>query len=217
MVKIGTKSLCLLLCSVALALSSQASDVAPKAAWRRPLGQPLSTALGKKPEISAMIDDGYWQGAPVGGFGAGTLSRSYRGDFVRWHLKAGIHKYQSVPANQFSVFMKTEGASQGVAEVLSACKPKMDSLAAWNWNYPVGAGEYAALYPKAWFDYKSPELPVHLVLEQFSPILPDNYKESSYPVAVYNWYASNDTQQTQTVSIMFSWTNMVGWFRDTSP
>jgi non-lysosomal glucosylceramidase len=208
---------CLFFLTITFALSSQASDLIPKAAWRRPLGQPLSTALGKKPEIKNMIDDGYWQGAPVGGFGAGTLSRSYRGDFVRWHIKAGIHKYQSVPANQFSVFMKPEGALNGVAEVLCAGKPNADSLQSWNWNYPVGAGDYAALYPKAWFDYRAPELPVHLVLEQFSPILPDNYKESSYPVAVYNWYASNDTQQTQTVSIMFSWTNMVGWFRDNGP
>ena len=101
-------------------------------------------------------------------------------------------------------------------EVLCACKPATDELSTWNWKYPVGAGEYAALYPKSWFDYRSPELPVHLVLEQFSPIIPDNYKESSYPVAVYNWYATNDTQKTQTVSIMFSWTNMVGWFRDGS-
>jgi non-lysosomal glucosylceramidase len=208
---------CLFFLTIAFALSSQASDVIPKAAWRRPLGQPLATALGKKPEIKNMFDDGYWQGAPVGGFGAGTFSRSYRGDFVRWHLKAGIHKYQSVPANQFSVFMKPEKAAKGVAEVLCAGKPSAETLATWNWNYPVGAGDYAALYPKAWFDYRAPELPVHLVLEQFSPILPDNYKESSYPVAVYNWYASNDTQQTQTVSIMFSWTNMVGWFRDNGP
>ncbi len=163
-----------------------------------------------------MIDDGYWQGAPVGGFGAGTLSRSYRGDFVRWHLKAGTHKYQSVPANQFSVFMKPEGAAQGVTEVLCSAKPDDQHLAAWNWNYPAGAGEYGALYPKSWFDYRAPELPVHLVLEQFSPVLPGNYKETSYPIALYNWYASNDTQQTITVSIMFSWTNMVGWFRDGS-
>jgi len=34
------------------------------------------------------IDDGYWQGAPVGGFGAGTFSRSERGHFERWHIKA---------------------------------------------------------------------------------------------------------------------------------
>jgi len=32
----------------------------------------MASALGKKPEITTMIDDGYWQGAPVGGFGAGT-------------------------------------------------------------------------------------------------------------------------------------------------
>jgi non-lysosomal glucosylceramidase len=214
MARTCSKVVCLLLLSVSFTALGQAADMIPKAAWRRPIGQPLPDALGKKPEIKEMIDDGYWQGAPVGGFGAGTFSRSYRGDFVRWHLKAGIHKYESVPANQFSVFVKPEGASQGVAEVLCACEPKGEGLSAWKWNYPVAAGEYAALYPKSWFDYRDPQLPVHLVLEQFSPILPDNYKETSYPVASYNWYASNDTQQSLTVSIMFSWTNMIGWFRD---
>ena len=211
-----TKIFCLFLLAFLAIPPSQASDTIPQAAWRRPLGQPLTTALGKKPEIKGMIDDGYWQGAPVGGFGAGTFSRSYRGDFVRWHLKAGIHKYQDVPANQFSVFMKPEGAPQGAAEVLCTAKPEGQSLSAWNWNYPTGAGEYAALYPKSWFEYRSTELPVHLVLEQFSPVLPGNYKETSYPVALYNWHATNDTQQNVTVSIMFSWTNMIGWFRDGS-
>lgn len=210
------RMLCLLLAAFSLVIQGRASDAIPQAAWRRPLAEPLSTAMGKKPEIKNMIDDGYWQGAPVGGFGAGTLSRSYRGDFVRWHLKAGIHKYQNVPANQFSVFMKPEGSTQGIAKVLCSAKPEDQGLSAWNWNYPEGAGEYAALYPKSWFDYRDPELPVHLVLEQFSPILPGNYKETSYPVALYNWYAENNTSQAVTVSIMFSWTNMIGWFRDGS-
>ncbi len=209
-------TLCLFLYAFPFVFQCRASDSIPAATWRRPLGQPLATALGKKPEIKNMIDDGYWQGAPVGGLGAGTLSRSYRGDFVRWHLKAGIHKYQSIPANQFSVFVKPEGPGQAMAEVLSTAKPETGELSAWNWNYPVGAGEYAALYPKSWFDYRAPELPVHLVLEQFSPILPANYRETSYPVALYNWYATNDTQKSLTVSIMFSWTNMIGWFRDGS-
>src|SRR6266480_3111751 len=122
----------LLFCAVSGTTFLYASDNIPAAAWRRPLGQPLQKALCRKPEITTMIDDGYWQGAPVGGFGAGTLSRSYRGDFVRWHLKAGIHKYESVPANQFSVFMKQEGAEQSVAEVLYAGKPESKSLSGWN-------------------------------------------------------------------------------------
>jgi non-lysosomal glucosylceramidase len=193
---------------------SLAGDEIPAAAWHRPIGAPLQNAGGKKPELTN-IDDGYWQGAPVGGFGAGTFSRTYRGNFERWHVKAGIHKYENVPANQFAVFAQPEGEA-ATAEVLSTQKPAGDALSAWNWSYPVGAGEYAALYPKSWFAYKSQQLPVTLTLEQFSPIIPDNYKESSYPVAVYNWYVSNPSQKRVTVSILFSWTNMIGWFRDTT-
>jgi non-lysosomal glucosylceramidase len=51
-------------------------------------------------------------------------------------------------------------------------------------------------------------------VEQYSPVLPSNYQESSYPVAIYNWYAQNPTDKPVTVSILFSWVNMVGWFRD---
>ena len=206
-----------LICVMSCSSFSVASDTIPPAAWRRPIGQPLADALGKNPALQTMIDDGYWQGAPVGGFGSGTLSRSYRGDFVRWHLKAGIHKYQSVPANQFSVFVQPAQGGKKIAEVLCAGKPDDNALSAWNWTYPAGAGQYASLYPKSWFDYRSKDLPVDLVLEQFSPILPNNYRESSYPVAVYNWHASNETHDTLVVSIMFTWTNMVGWLRDGSP
>src|SRR6201989_2647760 len=86
-----------------------AGDAIPKASWQRAIGEPLANPGTKKPEIQGMIDDGFWQGAPVGGFGAGTFSRTYRGDFARWHLKAGIHKYETVYANQFAVYEKTEG------------------------------------------------------------------------------------------------------------
>ena len=42
-------------------------DEIPKTAWRRPLGQPLDHPGVRKNNVD--IDDGYWQGAPVGGFG----------------------------------------------------------------------------------------------------------------------------------------------------
>jgi len=44
-------------------------------------------------------------------------------------------------------------------------------------------------------------------------VLPDNYHESSYPVAVYRWHAENSTDRPVTVSVLLSWTNMIGWFR----
>jgi non-lysosomal glucosylceramidase len=186
-------------------------DEIPKIAWRRPLGQPLENPGVRKNKSD--IDDGYWQGAPVGGFGAGTFSRTYRGDFARWHIKSGVHKYVSVPANQFAMFQQVAGEPVGTARVLMTDHPKNGELSSWQWDYPVGAGEYAALFPKSWYDYKWDKFPAHVVLEQFSPVLPGNYKESSYPVAVYCWHAENPTSKPVTVSVLLSWTNMGGWFR----
>jgi non-lysosomal glucosylceramidase len=194
-----------------LAPAVRGGNEIPKAAWKRPLGLPLKNP-GVKRGATA-IDDGYWQGAPVGGFGSGTFSRTYRGDFARWHIKAGVHKYETPYANQFAMFQQSEGDSQGTAQVLMTDHPQGDQLSSWQWNYPIGAGEYAALYPKSWFDYRWDKFPAHVLLEQFSPVLPDNYRESSYPIAVYRWHAENPTKRAVTVSVLLSWTNMDGWFR----
>jgi non-lysosomal glucosylceramidase len=193
-----------------------AGDAISAIAWKRGIGEPLANPGTRKPVLTSLIDDGYWQGAPVGGFGSGTFSRTYRGDFSRWHLKAGIHKYETVTANQFAIYEKSEGESTSIAQVLLADHPKNKDLGSWKWDYPVGAGTYYALYPKSWFDYRWDKFPAHVMLEQFSPILPDNYRESSYPVAVYRWHADNPTDKPVTVSVLLSWANMVGWFRDTS-
>ena len=193
------------------AVSAVGQESIPNAAWKRPLGLPLENP-GVTRNVGD-IDDGYWQGVPVGGLGAGTFSRSYRGDFARWHIKAGVHKYEPVYSNQFAMFQQSEGDVRGVAQVLMKGKPQGGELSNWQWNYPVGAGDYYALFPKAWFDYKWDRFPAHVTLEQFSPVIPDNYRESSYPVAIYRWHAENPTNKTVTVSLLFSWTNMAGWFR----
>jgi non-lysosomal glucosylceramidase len=193
------------------ATAAFAASEIPKAAWSRPIGLPLdSPGVAKN---GTDIDDGYWQGAPVGGMGAGTFSRTYRGDFARWHIKAGVHKYEPVYVNQFAMYQKSEGDAQGTAQVLMTGHPTKGELSSWAWDYPVGAGEYSALYPKSWYDYKWKKFPAHVVLEQFSPVLPNNYRESSYPIAVYRWHAENPTNHVVTVSVLLSWANMGGWFR----
>jgi len=53
----------LLLLASLCALLAPADDI-PKAAWKRPIGQPLENAGTKKPALDGgHIDDGYWQGA----------------------------------------------------------------------------------------------------------------------------------------------------------
>jgi non-lysosomal glucosylceramidase len=99
-----------------------AADEIPEIAWRRPIGLPLEVPGERKNKTD--IDDGYWQGAPVGGFGAGTFSRTYRGDFARWHIKSAVHKYVPVSANQFAMFQQVAGETSGTARVLTTDHPK---------------------------------------------------------------------------------------------
>jgi non-lysosomal glucosylceramidase len=198
--------LCCVSCSAPFHLCGQRI---PDAAWSRAIGQPLENAGVRSMED--IVDDGYWQGIPLGGFGAGSITQSYRGDFVRWHLKVGVRKYQSVPSSVFAAFEQAEG-SQPEAVVLRSGKPEDPSiLSAWNWSYPAGSGTYHALFPKAWFDYEYKPFPVQLTCEQFSPVLPNNYKETSYPLGLFIWHAKNNGQKPVKVSILFSWTNVVGW------
>ena len=75
----------------------------PAAAWSRPLGEGYEPA--PRPRVDQpLIDDGPWAGAPIGGMGAGSIGRTQRGDFARWHLDVGTHRFESIAASQFSLF-----------------------------------------------------------------------------------------------------------------
>lgn len=185
----------------------------PGCAWSRPFG------LGwEKPytvRYPSNLDDGPWHGMPLGGFGAGCIGRSSRGDFNLWHIDGGEHVFHTLPACQFSVFEQGAGGP-GQAYALCTEPPADGTLSRWQW-YPqqtatqAATGTYHALYPRSWFAYQG-VFQAALTCEQFSPIWAGNYQESSYPIAVFEWTAHNPTDQPLTLSILLTWQNMVGWF-----
>jgi non-lysosomal glucosylceramidase len=179
----------------------------PTCAWQRPLG--LGWTKPYTVRYASNLDDGPWQGMPLGGFGAGCIGRSPRGDFNLWHLDGGEHICRSLPACQFSVFEQPEGGT-AQAYALSTEAPRDGSLSRWLW-YPAGKGTYSALYPRSWFAYEG-VWQTKLICEQFSPIIAENYQETSYPVAIFEWTAHNPTDKPITLSIMLTWQNTVGWF-----
>ncbi|MBD1930250.1 MULTISPECIES: GH116 family glycosyl hydrolase [Cyanophyceae] len=187
----------------------------PECAWKRPIG--LGWDKPYTVRYASNLDDGPWHGMPLGGFGAGCIGRSPRGDFNLWHLNGGEHVFRSLPACQFSVFEQPEDAP---AQAYALCTepPEDGSLSRWQW-YPkegtgdkgLGTGTYHALYPRSWFVYEN-VFQAELSCEQFSPIWAGNYQETSYPTAVFRWTAYNPTDKPITISIMLTWQNVVGWF-----
>jgi len=219
----------------------------PNCTWQRPIG--LGWEAPYTVRYPSNLDDGPWHGMPLGGFGAGCIGRSHRGDFNLWHIDSGEHVFQTMPACQFSLFEQVGDQSQAYA--LSTEPPEDGSLSTWQW-YPASqgignreveeiqnsklktqnisygnatrtklktpspsTGTYHALYPRSWFIYEN-VFEASLTCEQFSPIVPDNYQETSYPVAIFEWTAHNPTDQPITLSILLTWQNMVGWFTNAS-
>lgn len=186
------------------------STTIPACAWSRPIGlgwdQPYTV------RYASNLDDGPWHGMPLGGFGAGCVGRSSKGDFNLWHIDGGEHTFKTIPACQFSVFEQTLRDSQAYALCTEA--PADGTLSQWQW-YPASSasstGAYHALYPRSWFCYEG-IFQSQLTCEQFSPVWPGNYQETSYPIAVFAWTAHNPTAQPVTLSLMLSWQNLVGWF-----
>ncbi|MCY7322262.1 MAG: bile acid beta-glucosidase, partial [Phormidesmis sp. CAN_BIN36] len=182
----------------------------PACAWSRSIG------LGwEKPytvRYASNLDDGPWHGMPLGGFGAGCIGRSSNGDFNLWHIDGGEHVFQTIPGCQFGVFEQVGTETQAYA---LSTESAINSLSTWK-HYPasqegLSTGTYSALYPCSWFVYEN-VFQADLTCEQFSPIVADNYQETSYPIAIFEWTAHNPTDQPITLSIMLTWENMTGWF-----
>jgi non-lysosomal glucosylceramidase len=77
-------------------------------------------------------------------------------------------------------------------------------MPAWD-KLQVGDGTYYALQPKGWCGYGCFDSDISS--QFFSPIIPHNYRETSYPVAVWQFQLSNPSAETTEVSVMFTWPN----------
>lgn len=196
---------------------------APAASWQRPLG--LGWERPYTVRYASNLDDGPSHGMPLGGFGAGCIGRAPDGNFNLWHLDGGEHWFGVIPDCQFALFESNGRSSKAHA---LAVKPDGDAsrpgsgepLSNWSW-YPASStetstGTYAARYPLSSTHYGG-VFDVQLSCEAFSPILPGDYRRTSYPVAVFIWRLSNPTAQPLDLSLLLSWRNTSGWFTNTDP
>ena len=180
----------------------------PEVSFSRPFGYRMEK-FGRTAYPENIDNDPEGSACPVGGFGAGGYEWTISGNFRYWFLKSGWYVDETIPANAFHVFMKK--GKQKIVQTISASKPQ-GSLQSWKWGLPPGSGDYFALYPKSGFSFeKKKGWPVRLAVVQFSPVIPHNYRETSYPVAVYKWLIHNPAREEVEVSLMLTWENMVGW------
>jgi non-lysosomal glucosylceramidase len=194
-----------------------------EAGWSRAFG--LGWDRPYTVRYASNLDDGPNHGMPLGGFGAGCIGRAPDGAFNLWHLDGGEHWFGVLPDCQFALF---EGDGTSSRAHALAVKPERDGsrpeacdpLSSWSW-YPASTSEhssglYTARYPISRTTYAG-VFSAGVSCEAFSPILPGDYRRTSYPLAVFVWTLTNPTDRPLDLSLLLSWRNTTGWFTNTDP
>jgi len=117
----------------------------PPYTWNRPMS--LDWDKPYTVRYSSNLDDGPWHGMPLGGFGAGAIGRSPRGDFNLWHLDGGEHIYQNLPGrNKLMLYLPNYPLM--VVSVLGSGIPrkKQDSILALIMLFIPEAGLFMKMY-----------------------------------------------------------------------
>ncbi|CDP22232.1 unnamed protein product, partial [Coffea canephora] len=77
-------------------------------------------------------------------------------------------------------------------------------IGSWDWNLDGNSSTYHALFPRAWTVYDGePDPDLKIVCRQISPFIPHNYKESSYPAAVFTFTLSTIQERWLRMSLYF--------------
>lgn len=160
--------------------------------------------------------DNCYRGVPLGGIGAGSIGRSYRGYFQQFQIFPSIYEEKPILANQFSAFISRPDGKR-YSTVLSA--PNADVLkgidkagiGSWDWKLKEKNCTYHGLFPRSWTVYNGePDPEIKITCRQISPFIPHNYKESSFPVAVFTFTLHNSGSTPADVTLLFTWANSVG-------
>lgn len=160
--------------------------------------------------------DNCYRGVPVGGIGSGSIGRSYRGYFQQFQIFPVTNEEKPVLANQFSAFVSRLDGNK-YSTVLSA--PTTDLLkgvgkagiGSWDWRLKEDRCTYHALFPRSWTVYDGePDPEIKITCRQISPFIPHNYRESSFPAAVFTFTVNNSGSSHADVTLLFTWANSVG-------
>jgi non-lysosomal glucosylceramidase len=180
----------------------------PACSFTRPFGFKMNS-FGHTTATGNIDNNAEGSACPVGGLGAPGFEWTISGNFRYWFLKSGWYVDDNLPADAFHVYLKK--GRQTIVRTIATDRPA-SVLQSWPYLGATGQADYYALYPRSGISLeRMKDWPVKLAVVQFSPVIPHNYKESSYPVAIYKWLARNTSSEPVEVSIMLTWENMVGW------
>jgi non-lysosomal glucosylceramidase len=153
-----------------------------------------------------------YYGVPCGGIGAGSIGRDFRGAFCKFSLRPGFveQRVNAVKANQFILNLSQNGKT--VKQIVLSCAYNSGEapLSSWDFTFPSENVAYRGLYPRSWTRFDLPEYGITVIQKQVTPIIRNNYKDSSLPSTVFVFEIINNSNEEWDATITFTWRSGTG-------
>jgi non-lysosomal glucosylceramidase len=146
-------------------------------------------------------DDGAFGLPAYGGIGTGCFARDLHGHFDRWQLQPGFPRKISINAASLCLQWRQGQRSAGyrIGE------------AGWDKPLPAGSRSVAVQWPVISEKMTSPEWPVEVLLESWSPVVPQDYAAAAMPVAFFDFYIKNTSSEPAELDAALFMPNFLGW------
>lgn len=163
---------------------------------------------------------------PLGGIGTGSVALCGDGGLRQWQLFNQVNHQAHLPHSFFALWAQPAGG-RPVARVLQSSARYDDDFAGPPTSSDhvvpeesrrllarlpgVAEIEFAGEYPIAQVSYHDPELPVAVLLEAFSPMIPLEARDSGLPCVLFEFTVRNPGGRPASVSLAATLQNAVGW------
>lgn len=153
---------------------------------------------------------------PLGGIGTGTISLGGRGNLQDWEVFNHPGKDANLPLSFFALWCKPQG-KEPVTRILEGryLQPHQHAHG-YSPSFLGGLPRFAECaftgeYPFASLTLLDPHLPVEIRLRAWNPMIPMDADDSGIPVAIFDWAATNTSDQALEIAIAFCVLNPIGW------
>ncbi len=152
----------------------------------------------------------------LGGIGTGNVSVGSRGELRDWEIFNWPGKGNYMPFTFFAIRVESETGDVRAAILESEIQPPHDKSHGYYNGELAGLPRFRtsrmwSLYPYVFVELSSPDMPVSVVMEAFTPFVPLDEDASGIPGAVIRYHVKNLTDGPLTISVVGSLTNAVGF------
>ena len=155
---------------------------------------------------TGVITDSMWvSGMELGGIGDGKMEFRTNGEIGNYTIN---NNWDREVATTKGTFFAVQ-VDNGLAKQSRILRRNFSGGSEYSGLDGVDHLRYLGMFPILNADYYD-SLPVALRLNAFSPLIPQNAKDSSLPVAFYTFEVTNTSQRSVDVSLAFSWQNILG-------